>query len=121
MWNYLTQPFLFISPGVQARKIDPWQEEGETWRRLRVTFPASIATHCPERIFYYDADGMQRHRDYALEVNGMSPAAHYTSDPKTFGDLGLPTRRRVYRRNPDGTADVGVAASTIAIFDITLS
>ena len=38
-WNYLTAPFVFASPGVRAREIEPWQEDGETWRRLAVTFP----------------------------------------------------------------------------------
>ena len=40
MWNYLTTPFLLTYPGVQAREISPWQEDGQTWRRLHVTFPA---------------------------------------------------------------------------------
>ena len=40
MWNYLTEPFGFTYPGVQAREIEPWNENGETWRRLAVTFRA---------------------------------------------------------------------------------
>lgn len=123
MWNYLTEPFLFTYPGVQAHEIAPRQEEeqGETWRRLRVTFPPTIAIHNPKQVFYYDAGGMQRRMDYAPdEVNGNSPVAHYTSEPKAFGGLVFPTRRRVYRRNPDGTADVRVAAITIDIHDIAL-
>lgn len=59
-WNYLTTPFLFTYPGVEAREIEPWQEAGQTWRRLQVTFPKSIATHNPQQVFYFDADGLQR-------------------------------------------------------------
>ncbi len=117
-WNYLSEPFLFTYPGVQAREIEPWQEEGQTWRRLHVIFPSTFATHNPEQVFYYDAGGMQRRKDYAPEVYGNHLAAHYTSDPKTFGGLVFPTRRRVYSRNPDGAADFNLAIITIDVYDI---
>src|SRR5712691_4115682 len=87
LWNYLTTPFLFTYPGVQAREIEPWQEEGQTWRRLRVTYPPTIATHTPKQTFYYDADGMQRRLGYVVQVNGNAVIAHYTDEPKTFGGL----------------------------------
>jgi hypothetical protein len=51
-WNYLTAPFLLTFPGVEAQELEPWRENGETWRRLRVTFPQSIATHSTEQVFY---------------------------------------------------------------------
>jgi hypothetical protein len=38
-WTYLTVTFLLPWDGVRAEEIEPWQENGETWRRLRVTFP----------------------------------------------------------------------------------
>jgi len=121
LWNYLTTPFLFTYPGVEAHEIEPWQEEGQTWRRLRVTFPPTIATHTPEQTFYYDADGMQRRLDYLVQVSGNALVAHYTDEPKTFGGLVFPTRRRVYRRRPDGTADRSRAAITVDIHDITFN
>ncbi len=34
VWNYLTEPFVFTRPGIEAREIEPWNEDGETWRRL---------------------------------------------------------------------------------------
>jgi hypothetical protein len=78
MWNYLTTPFLLTYPGVQAREISPWQEDGQTWRRLHVTFPASITTHSAEQVFYFGADGLLRRLDYTTEVNAGDPVAHYT-------------------------------------------
>ena len=60
MWNYLTTPFLLTYPGVQAREISPWQEDGQTWRRLHATFPASITTHSAGQVFYFGADGLLR-------------------------------------------------------------
>lgn len=121
MWNYLTEPFLFTYPGVSAHEIEPWQENGETWRRLAVTFPKTIATHNPDQVFYYDARGMQRRMDYAPEVNGNALVAHYTNEPRTFGAITFPTRRRIYRRNPDQTADQSLATITLDIHDISVS
>jgi hypothetical protein len=31
-WNYLTAPFLFTYPGVETQELEPWQDDGETWR-----------------------------------------------------------------------------------------
>jgi hypothetical protein len=105
-WNYFTTPFLFTYPGVEAREIEPWQEAGQTWRRLHVTFPKSIATHNPQQVFYVDADGLQRRMDYVTEILGST--------------LVVPTWRRVFRRNPDGTANLNMPSITIDIEDIVL-
>jgi hypothetical protein len=70
LWNYLTTPFLFTYPGVEAREIEPSHEAGQTWRRPQVTFPGSIATQSPRQVFYFDADGLQRRMDYVTEPLG---------------------------------------------------
>lgn len=118
LWNYLTEPFLLSYPGIGAREIDPWEEDGQRWRRLQVTFPASIATHSTTGIFYFDDDGMQRRMDYEPDVNGSAPVAHYTDEPKTFGGIVVPTRRRIRRRLENGTADTSVDYITIDIHDV---
>ena len=46
-------------------------------------------------------------------------AATATPGYKTFEGLAFPTRRRVYRRNRDGTPDRILAAITLDIDDIT--
>ena len=28
------EPFVFTQPGVEAREITPWTEDGQTWQRL---------------------------------------------------------------------------------------
>jgi hypothetical protein len=118
MWNYLTAPFLFTYPGVKTRETEPWQEDGETWRRLEITFPSTVATHNPVQIFYYDSQGMQRRMDYAPDVAGNPPVAQYTSEPKTFGGIVFPTRRRVHRRNAEGIADLSFFTISIDIHDV---
>jgi hypothetical protein len=34
MWTYLNTPFLLAWPGVVCEELSPWQENGESWRRL---------------------------------------------------------------------------------------
>jgi len=45
MWTYLNTPFLLAHPGVLSKELSPWEENGETWRRLQVSYPNDIATH----------------------------------------------------------------------------
>src|SRR5437870_5795200 len=40
MWTYLTQPFTFALPGFLTEEIEPWEEAGRHWRRLRVSWPS---------------------------------------------------------------------------------
>src|SRR5881296_3891799 len=42
MWTYLNTPFLLVRPGVESEEVAPWQEAGETWRRLKVRFTSDI-------------------------------------------------------------------------------
>ena len=102
MWTYLTTPFLFTYPDVSTREIDPWQEDGETWRRLEVTFPDRIATHCARQTFSVDDDGLIRRHDYVADVVGGGPVAHYTSEHRIVDGVVVPTRRRVHPVGPDG-------------------
>jgi hypothetical protein len=103
-WTYLTIPFLCAWDGVQAEGIEPWQENGETWRRLRVEFPDDIATQSTVQTLCSGPDNLLRRHDYSAEILGGSATAHYTMDYRTFDGFGFPTRRRVKRRQPDGNS-----------------
>jgi hypothetical protein len=96
MWTYLTAPFPFATPGFRTEELAHWQEDGETWRRLKVTFPDEIATHGKEQTFYFDSDGLVKRHDYTAEVLGTGPAAHYASEYEEFDGIMVPTKRRVY-------------------------
>lgn len=117
-WNYLTAPFVFSYPGVEAHEIEPWDEDGESWRRLAVTFPPGIANHNPDQVFYYDDQFLQRRMDYRPEVTG-SPIAHYTYDPKTFDKtfdgFVFYTRRRVQLHDHNGITNHAITPITIDI------
>jgi hypothetical protein len=64
--------------------------------------PPAIVTHCAEQVFCFGGDGHTG-----------------ATRPSTFDGLAFPTRRRVYRRNRDGTPDRILAAITLDIDDIT--
>ena len=121
MWNYLNAPFIFALPGVKTEEIERWNEDGEERRRLKVTFPNTIATHCAEQVFHIDRDGLIRRLDYRAEVTGNIPTAHYASDYRDFDGIKLATKRRALRRKPDGTAVSDVVGVAIDIADIRLS
>ena len=101
MWTYLTTPFLFKLPDFQTEEVEPWDEDGESWRRLKVTFPASVPSHSKVQTFYFDASGILRRHDYSVDVMGGTSSANYASEPQDFGGLVFPTKRRVYATGPD--------------------
>lgn len=103
MWTYLTTPFFFAMDGVATEELEPWHENGETWRRLEVTVPQSIATHSTVQTFYFSTDGLLKRHDYDADVLGGTPAAHYVHEYQEFSGILVPTRRRVLGRRPDGT------------------
>jgi hypothetical protein len=101
MWTYLTSPFSFVTPGFEVAEVEPWRENGEVWRGLKVRFPKHIATHSTEQTFYFGKDGLIRRHDYALEICGGAKGAHYVYNHKEFDGIVVPTKRRVYSPGPD--------------------
>ncbi|AWW35985.1 hypothetical protein ADL00_43305 [Streptomyces sp. AS58] len=118
MWTYLTSPFTFVSPGFRTEELSPVTEAGETWSRLKVTFPEEIATHCREQVFYFGEDGLLRRHDYTAEVINGGPAAHYTYDHAEFGGIMVPTRRRVHPLGEDGAVVRDIELVTIDIENV---
>jgi hypothetical protein len=104
MWTYLNTPFLLAAPGVESTRIDPWDEGAETWERLRVRFPDTIATHSVEQTLYVGPDGLLKRHDYDVEIAGNTPGAHYISAYQDVQGIMIPTRRRIFPRQPDGKA-----------------
>lgn len=95
-WNYLTTPFVFALPGFHFLEMDPWEENGETWRRLQVIFPDSVTTHSKRQVFYISEDGLMKRHDYWPEVLGNNSAAHYYTDYKEVQGIKAPTKHRIF-------------------------
>jgi hypothetical protein len=121
MWTYLNIPFLLARPGVESEEVEPWQEAGEMWRRLKVRFPADIATHSTEQTLYFDQQGLLKRHDYDVEICGGIPAAHYVSDLKEFSGIVFPTRRRIFPRQPDGQSAPAPLVVSIDLDQFVLS
>jgi hypothetical protein len=115
LWTYLTQPFLYRYPGFLASEIEPWEEDGEVWRRLKVRFPGSIASHTGEQVSYFGPDGRLRRHDYAVDVLGGATGAHYAGDYREHGGIMVPHRRRVY---PLGTDNHKILEPVLITIDI---
>lgn len=121
MWNYLTTPFIFALPGFKTEEIEPWPEDGERRRRLKVVFPDHIATHCAEQIFHINDQGLICRMDYSAIVAGGAPTAHYLYDHRDFSGIKIATKRRALRRQRDGSAVLDPVFVAIDIADIRFS
>jgi len=100
LWTYLTQPFLYTYPGFTVAEIEPWSENGEPWRRLRVTFPTGTVSHTREQISYFGPDGLIRRHDYAVDVLGGTVGVQYIEDHRNVDGMIMPHRRTVYPLGP---------------------
>ena len=120
MWGYLTAPFLFAEPGFETSEVEPWTEDGERWRGLRVRYPDGIPTHSREQVFYFDERGLLRRLDYTAEVfNSRAHAAHYCYDHREMAGLIVPTRRRVHPRRRNGTPRRAITLVAIEVESVT--
>lgn len=102
LWTYMTSPFLYTYPGFESREIEPWQENGEEWRRLEVTFPDSVESHTRTQITHFGPDGLMRRHDYTVDILGGATGANYVSEYRDVQGLMMPTRRRIYAYDEAG-------------------
>lgn len=101
MWTYFNAPFIFSNPDYKISELEPWEENGEVYRRLKVIFPSGIATHNPVQTFYINKEGLIRRHDYSVDISGGTTAAHYLSDYTEVQGIKIATKRRVYVRLED--------------------
>ncbi|WP_181448467.1 hypothetical protein [Paraburkholderia phytofirmans] len=97
-----TIPFLYTLPGFKTEELPEWEEDGQVWRRLKVTFPESIVIHSREQISYFGEDGLLRRHDYTVDVMGGASGANYASNYRDIGGIIVPTERRVYAYDDSG-------------------
>ena len=96
LWTYLTSPFLYTYPGFETQEIEPWEEEGETWRRLQVTFPDSVTSHNRIQVTHFGPDGLMRRHDYTVDILGGATGANYPLEYREVQGLMMPGKRRIY-------------------------
>ena len=101
LWTYLNTPFLYTHDGFATEEISSIQVEGETWRRLKVTFPDYVKSHTREQIFCFGSDGLLRRHDYTVDILGGATGLNYASDYRDVDGIIIPTKRRVYAYEGD--------------------
>ena len=69
---------------------------------------------------YVDDAGLLRRLDYSVDILG-GPAAHDPSEYREFNEIMVPTRRRVYVRNPDGFPVLDSTSIAVDFTDVTFS
>lgn len=115
-WTYLNTPFLYARPGFVTEEIAPIEVDGETWRRLKVTFPDHIKSHTREQISCFGPDGLLRRHDFTMDVLGGAPGQLFATGYRDVDGIIIPTVRRAYAEQ-DGGQIVMIA---IDINEITL-
>jgi hypothetical protein len=120
-WNYFAATFILARPDFVGAETEPWHEDGQVRRRLLVTYPDVIVAHTGQQTYYFDDAGLLRRLDHAVDILGGGPAVHYPSQYREFDGIMVPTRRRVYVRNPDGTPVRDSVSIAIDIANVTFS
>jgi hypothetical protein len=101
LWTYLNTPFLYTHDGFTTEEIPSIQVEGETWRRLKVTFPDNVKSHTKEQISCFGPDGLLRRHDYTVDILGGATGLNYASDYRNLDGIIIPAKRRVYAYEGD--------------------
>jgi hypothetical protein len=101
LWTYLNTPFLYTHDGFITEEIPSIQVEGESWRRLKVTFPDKVKSHTREQISCFGPDGLLRRHDYTVDILGGATGLNYASDYRDIDGIIVPTKRRVYAYEGD--------------------
>ncbi|MDT7762611.1 MAG: hypothetical protein QOC63_2031 [Mycobacterium sp.] len=96
LWTYLNMPFLYTWPGFTTEEIAPIEVDGETWRRLKATFPEHIKSHTREQISCFGPDGLLRRHDFTIDIIGGATGLLYATDYRDVDGIIIPTTRRGY-------------------------
>ena len=101
LWTYLNTPFLYTQQGFETHEIASIVVDGETWRRLKITFPDHIKSHSREQVSCFGPDGLIRRHDYTVDVLGGATGLNYASEYREVGGIIIPTKRRIYAYEGD--------------------
>jgi hypothetical protein len=101
LWTYLNTPFLYTYVGFVSEEIEPIEVGGETWRRLKVTFPDNVKSHTREQISCFGSDGLLRRHDYTVDILGGATGLNYASDYRDVDGIIIATKRRIYAYEAD--------------------
>jgi len=115
-WTYVNMPFLATLPGFGTEEIDPIEADGETWRRLEVTFPDHIKSHSRKQVLCFGPDGLLRRHDFAIDLLGAVPSQLEATGYREVDGIIFPAVRRAYDQlNPDHLLMVAIDMDKITL------
>jgi hypothetical protein len=120
MWTYLNVPFVLARPDIYSEDLSAWEENGQTWQRLRVRFPEGLEVFSKQQTFYFNKENLLARMDYDVEIAGGAEGAHYVSEFTEVSGIAFPTKRRIYPRLPDNHAASEPVIISIDLDHITL-
>jgi hypothetical protein len=96
LWTYISLPFVLAD--------DAYAVDELPGRRLRVTFPRDVVTHCPTQVLHLDDRGLIARHDYTALGFGRWARAAQGCRWHAEIDRGIvtATQRRVHPRLPRG-------------------
>ena len=100
-YTYFNTPFLYTRVGFSSEEVQPIEMDGETWRRLKVTFPDWIKSHTKEQISCFGPDGLLRRHDYTVDILSGATGLNFASDYRNVAGILFPMKRRVYAYEDD--------------------
>ena len=101
LWTYLNTPFLYTQEGFRTEEISSIEVSGETWRRLKITFPNNVKSHTREQISCFGPDGLIRRHDYTVDILGGATGLNYASEYRDVDGIIFPAKRRSYAHEGD--------------------
>jgi hypothetical protein len=96
LWTYLNTPFIYARADFSTEEIEAIQVDGETWRRLQVTFPDSVKSHTRNQISCFGPDGLLRRHDYTVDILGGGTGLNYATNYADVDGIVVPMTRRIY-------------------------
>jgi hypothetical protein len=112
----VNMPFLATRPGFVTQEIAPIEADGETWRRLEVTFPDQIKTHTRRQVFCFGPDGLLRRHDFAIDLLGGVPSQLTAAGYRDVDGIVIPTTRRAHDQlGPDHPLLVAIDMGKITL------
>lgn len=115
-WTYVNMPFLATRPGFVTEEIAPIEVDGDTWRRLAVTFPGHIKSHSRKQVLCFGQDGLLRRHDFAIDLLGGVPSQLEATGYRDVDGIIVPTMRRAYDQlNPDHPLMVAIDMDKITL------
>ena len=99
----LLGPFLYAGHGFVAEEVQPWYEDGELWRVLKLSFPDTHRHPYQTQYAYYGEDGLLRRTRNAAPMLGLThEVVNYVMGYEEIDGIKIPTSRQIFECDREG-------------------